>query len=275
MSLIPALIAQGVTGADASQPVLPLTAYDQAVAALSVRPAALKSAYWGGRQIGGNPLDRLTGSAIGNVTGVAPVLVASDGGFPTTMPSGAVVNAPSHDFSANSNAAWRERVGSATTASFSIAMVWLPPTPEATGVLAIVGSGPYGPGVSLSAADLRLTLPYGSTVQTLTRTGKVREDAANLIVVCGDAATRQIATYLNSKTPEITPTGVGPSPWPVLSGNSSKWGYANSGGNNTACPIRVAQVATFDRSLHHDARCQSKLQALIQAAADTYGIPLA
>lgn len=254
--LFPVLVAGGVTSPDPNARRVPITSYDQAIADLY--PDYLKGAFWAGRQSGGVPGDRITGAGWEGYP-AAPTPSDEDLAFPVHV-GGHTYNGPS--LAITSGKGLREAgVGSAGS-SWSVAMVF---TAEAasSGPLVFAGASPFGMGAIIGTGGLTVNPLYTSTAMTLPR-ARVINGAPNMLLACYDGPTRTLAAYLNSLTPMVGVYG----PNPAVPPSPPRYTI----GGVSAASYRLAQFASFNKSLHtSDPR---KAEALVRAAADTYGINL-
>jgi hypothetical protein len=275
-ALTPVLISQGVASTDTSMPLLPVTTFDQGIASLAANPAALSDAFWAGATVGSLPKDRVTGVIAGRIyttdaTGL-PVINAADTAFPMVLPNGSTINSPSIDFSQTAKASVVGVAPYPTGGSWTFIMVFVPNSTAAAGVLFNQSGAPLGGGVDIQTDSLRLWTTYGNAANGRIQVprSQLRETSANIVVACGDTASRQTALYVNSKTPVLGAPATGTWTTGVTPSNI----FGNVGSGATPCPIRAARIATCGVSIHHQAASQTKLLALIQSASDTFGIAL-
>lgn len=257
-SLIPVSIARGVVSSDATAPILPLTAYDQAVAALSSKPDVLVDAWWAGKRSAGYPVDRVAGAPYTkNASLNLATFLASDPVF---------AGKPSFNFS-GSNVSGFERLN--FTPSWTYAFVFNPFILGANSALVAGVGGGYGSSVVLFSGNITVSAVFGSSLLVAPNTN-LTANAANIIIACGDSATRQIALYVNSKTPYLTAAGVGT--WPA----SLATPLVSPFNNSISTPFNGsgAQFAHCNASLHHAVGGASRIMELLDAAAETYGITL-
>lgn len=272
---IPVSVMRGINAADGNAARLPITPYDQALAALANDPEALSTACWAGTRIGSTaaPRDLVDGQIFATFGGTTAIIDEDDViGF--TDANGDFVGLPVFDFNGTGGVRNSQTTGK-WTQSWSFASIFVPDA-GGNGGLAYGVDGPSGGvnnggSVRTNSTIVYMDTYFNSGVFTSVPRARVTDLAANVIVACADATTRQHALYVNSKTPQLSATGIGTNPWRDL-GGISDWGFGSLPG--TPYNGRVYSFAGFNRSLHHDADCLPKMLALIDAAAETFGITL-
>lgn len=271
VGIIPATIVRGVNAADGNAPRRPVTLWDQAIAAFAADPAALSTACWAGRRVTGSsaPIDRLDGTPYSTFSGAVAIIESDDViGFRDS--SNAFVGLPVFDF--NNTGGLRSGTGTGKfSRSWSMATIIVPDVGGNGGIA--YGIGTTSGGTVLSNGTLVYMNPKQNDAAILSvPRSRLIDGAPNLIIACADADLRQMALYVNSKTPVVSAAGVGPAIWPDVATGTTDWGFGNLAGSSYNG--RAHSFAAFNRSLHHDAASYTKLMRLIDAAAKTFGVAL-
>lgn len=258
----------GAQASDAEAAELPIGAFHQAVAKMG-DSGFLQRAVWAGKIANNVPLDRTNGQAWRAYgTGGVPVAIVED--------DAAFGGDPVFDFSQNLNSNFRNPSDGEYSTSFTLVIVFKPIDSTASGAIAVGGNAVAvaGAGLSLTTTDLDLVPKYGvsSGRLRLSRASKIHETTPNIIIACGDAATRQLAMYVNSITPDVGPTGVGDNPWGAIA--NGFWNVGGSSANGANLEARVAGFALFNTSLHHQNNYAYRPERLIEAAHAQYGMTL-
>ncbi|TIM41739.1 MAG: hypothetical protein E5Y55_23970 [Mesorhizobium sp.] len=270
MSAVPIQIAANVSLGDSTAPRAAASPWDEAVAALAEEPAILRSAWKATRRFVNAPIDLLLNQAYAVVnTGTGALVVDEEDevfghdSIDVSPGAASTIDAPNN--------------GVIMPASYSLGFIFVP-TVEGTAFNVLgLGPTPYGLRVRLTATNVVMTpqLAVGETTM-FSRATQINESGPNVMIVCIDAASRQMAMYLNSLTPFATATGIPPNPFPSAFNVTANVASFGGGGatNVDGGDVRMAAGFVASESLYATAPGRVRARALVQAAADAYGINL-
>jgi hypothetical protein len=277
MAATPVTISPNAASSDATMQQIPVTAFDQATFALLQNPNVLDQMFWAGFQVGALPRDMISGVVAGRIDGTAaglPVQSAADASFPALWPDGNSYNEATLDFGINAKASHLGVKQYPAGGSGSFYCVFMPDSTAASSCLFTQAGTPLAVSVELTSQYLNLWAVYGSTpigrIQ-LARSAVIKENSPNILVACWDIATHQLVLYINSKTPYTSPSPAGTGSWSTTAVNLA---FFNVASGADPCEVRATRWGVCNVSIHHDPKSQTKLLAMIQAAADTFGIAL-
>ncbi|KQN01936.1 hypothetical protein ASE82_11685 [Sphingomonas sp. Leaf230] len=268
-------IDPSITAADASQPRVPVDLFNQALCAFD-GDGIVNNVLWAGGISGTSPIEGVSGQlckAPFTTPTNLPLISANDANMPAVLPPNLPLASPTFNMPVSSGRGVRMPLANFTS-SWSMAFItywdgvtniggiWAAAASDANVQKAVVWGAPGG---------LRMGQTYTPHLFEDTRPWKV---GPNLVLICFDPVKRQFASYVNSQRGLESLVDVGANPAPaVAAGDRWYMGMAPSG--SPASPgFRGPSWATFADSLHHNPKLASRRRALIQAAADTYGITL-
>jgi hypothetical protein len=267
MPVIPGVRATGAAALDAAAPKIAATLFDSMVALLS-KPAS---------DAAGGYLQSAMSAEVRNAGVVLPINLTNGNQcqFASAQPS---VVADDADFAGADSLQFTATSSSITFAglnpgqSWTFISVFTPHTSGAIGTLFLGNGGVNGARANLVAGGVQVWPQALGASVTLGSRAMIKEETANILVLSGDHVQRKVAMYLNSRTP-ILSAAVLPDPWPTLTNGQFGLGMWTAGGGQSNC--RVANAAFCDKALHVAADGPRRIDDLIVAAAEQYGITLA
>jgi hypothetical protein len=267
-------IISGYTAESPAGGRFPPTRFDDTVGKLD-ELGLVQSAIWAGRLNAANrPIDRKTGIPYTS-QGTQPPIIAADPTFEFVGAKSDGIMLPS----INCNSAGAFNTGSLSnrfTPDWSVAMVFSPGATNFGGLFYAWDGSTTTAVVNTYASGYKFTAPLNQG-NILFVTPNIYVNEPNIVVFCGNSATREVAAYINSLTPLV---GVGgTNPWPTMV--NAAWTFGYGGGYMNG---KIYAGVALNESLHHanapidefdpTPDLPGLLAALIRNASHDFGIPL-
>lgn len=269
MSAVPIQIAAGVTLADRTLLRVSASRWDEAVASLAEDPAILRSAWKATRRYVDAPIDLLLNQSYSVVNAGTGALVVDEDdavfghdSIDVSPGAASTVDAPNN--------------GIVMPASYSLGFIFVPTVAGTAFNVLGLGPIPYGLRVRLTATNVVMTPQLAVSETNMFSRAQINENGPNVMIACIDAASRQMAMYLNSLTPFATATAIAPNPFPsAFDATANVASFGGGGATNVdGGDVRMAAGFVANESLYASATGRMRARTLVQAAADAYGITL-